>query len=494
MKTMGKKYLKSIGCTVLLVLAVFSVAKAQNENDVLRYGLQYPEGDPVSMIMPATSYAAGFGSYQQNPASSAFFKDSFVSFGLDDRYVNEKGTYINTTTHHDNQFNVGNVGFAYKLPTKRGKFVFGAGYSQSHDYNRALAGYGYNKKTSITDYYASSYSSEALYNAAYDAYTVDEVYDDNDNYLYSVSIFGGPDVYKGINQNFNLTERGVLGEYSFFLGVEIAKNFDVGASIGVLSGDYQYKRHFLESDTKNVYEDAIIDSDDGYTDVDHILSKDAFHDTFSGFSARLGFIYEISPHFNIGAAYQFKNKLHISEDYSTHIRNTLDNGDYYTGKVEGKYKYKVVRPGRLNIGITAKDISGFTISASAQRVAYSTGQIEFSDVDEQSSENTINHNIGSDLDNVFNLRIGIAYQLNNQFTPRIGYGHYPSPTKLVDAARNFYSAGFSVHLSPTATFNAAAQLGIWDDQDALYTTPKGTEVADENVKHWNIMAGLTFYF
>jgi hypothetical protein len=497
MKTMGKKYLKAVVSAVLLVVAGCHLARAQSENDVLRYSLQYPEGDPVSMIMPATSYAAGFGSYQQNPASAAFFKRSFVSIGASDRYVNEKGMYIrNTSNYSDNQFNVGDVGFVYKAPTSRGKFVFGAGYSQSHDYNRALSGHGYNNITTITDFWASSFSSNALNQAAFDAYTINDQDDNNGQPLYSYSIFrdanGGS--YQGIEQNFNLTERGTLGEFSAFLGVELAKNFEVGASIGVISGGYQYKRHFLESDTKNVYDAAIIKTDDGYTDVDHILSKDAFHDTFTGFSARLGFIYQVTPHFNIGAAYQFKNVLHINEDFGTHIRNTLDNGDFFTGKDLGKFKYKTVRPGRLNLGITAKNISGFTISASAQRVAYSRSRIEFDDLQDQSVQDQINGNIESDLNDVFNLRIGLAYQVNNQFTPRIGYGHYPSPTKLVDAARNFYSAGFSARLSRSATFNAAAQLGMWKDRDALYTTPKGIEAAKENVKHWNIMAGFTFYF
>lgn len=62
------------------------------------------------------------------------------------------------------------------------------------------------------------------------------------------------------------------------------------------------------------------------------------------------------------------------------------------------------------------------------------------------------------------------------------------------SARNFFSAGFSARLSSHTTFNAAAQLGMWKDHDILYSTPKGVEVADESVKHWNVMAGFTFYF
>lgn len=358
MKPMGKKYLKLIASTVLLVLAGCQIAKAQNASDVLRYSLQYPEGDPVSMIMPATSYAAGFGSYQQNPASAAFFKRSFVSIGVSDRYVNEEGTYIfNTSNYDDNQFTIGDVGFVYKLPTSRGKFVIGAGYSQSSDFNRALSGLGYNEETTITDHWANLDPSTDLSDAAYNAFAIDDInniVNGKKYYLCSISVFrGGTSCnkpygkYPGIFQNFNLTKGGVLGEYSAFMAVEIAKNLEVGVSIGGISGNYHYKRHFLESDTKHLYEETVIDSNGdgvGDTDVDHILTRNEVNSSFSGFTARLGFIYQVSPHFNIGAAYQFKNVLHINEDYSTHIKNTLDNGDYFKGKDLGKYNFKVVRP------------------------------------------------------------------------------------------------------------------------------------------------------
>lgn len=183
MKHVGKKCLRFIGSTILLILLASQIAKAQDETEVLRYSLQYPEGDPISMIMPATSYAAGFASYQQNPASVAFFDHSFLSIGLSDQYVSEKGTYLfNTATKSNNQFNVADVGFVYKVPTSQGKLVLGLGYSQSQDFNRALSGYGYNGITSITDFYASSFSSNDLYNLAYNTFTISKMFDDKGNF------------------------------------------------------------------------------------------------------------------------------------------------------------------------------------------------------------------------------------------------------------------------------------------------------------------------
>jgi opacity protein-like surface antigen len=418
---------------------------------------------------------------------------------------------------------LGDIVFVYNFPTTQGKLTIGGGYSQSHDYNRALSGHGFNGITTITDSYASLPQDDPLNQAAYNAYAIDDVVDADGNYIKSKSIFRflpAGESYRGINQHFNLTERGVLGEFSAFIATELVKNLMVGASIGVISGSYAYKRPFLEIDAENNYDsDNFIDSnDDGTydTDIDQILSKDKINDSFTGFSARLGVVYQVSPHFNIGVGYQFKNVLHIDDKYGTHIKTTMDNGVVFRNKELGEYKYKVVRPARLNVGITAKNDAGFTISASEQYVAYSNAHIKFNELSSASAQNGINNYIADNLNDVFNLRLGLAYKVSDAFTPRISYAYYPSPTESPDSkasfqsfrwiprsvfgvgrkGRHFYSAGFSADLSGGVVFNAAAQLGMWDDRDALYYSPpaNGTEVVDEKVKHWNIMGGFRFYF
>jgi long-subunit fatty acid transport protein len=498
---MGKKYPGFIFIASFLMLANASLY-AQDAGDVLRYSLQYPEGDPVSMVMPGVSNAGGFGTYQQNPAAMALFDGSFFTFGLSDRNVHEKGDYLNNTSKYgNNQVSLGDIGFVYNFPTTQGKLTIGGGYSQSHDYNRALSGYGRNDSTTITDAYASLPRGKPLNQAAYDAYAIDDV-SGTDR---SKSIFRFPrsgeaySGYPGINQRFHLTERGALGEYSFFIATELVKHLMAGVSIGVISGNYEYDRPFLEVDANNDYnsKDFIASQNDSTfdTDIDQILSKDHINDSFTSFSARLGLVYQANQHINIGASYQFKNVLHINEKFGTRIKTTMDNGVTFPGKDLGEYKYKVVRPGRLNLGITAKDIAGFTVSASAEHVAYSNAHIKFNGLENADDQNAINSEVGESLNDVFNIRAGLAYRVNDLFTPRISFARYPSPTKDVKAARQFYSAGFSAVLSEGVVFNIAAQLGTWNDQDALYSSPgHGTEVVNEKVKHWNIMGGFRFYF
>lgn len=501
MKSMGKICLKIV--LPILGLALLQTATyGQGAGDVLRYSLQYPGYDPVSLVMPGVSDATGFGAYQENPASMAFVDESFMSFGLSGRYVEEEATYLgNTSGFDDNQLGVSNAGFVYKVPTARGKLTVGAGYSQSHDYNRALAGNARNNLSTITDFYASLPIDDPLNEAAFNAYAIDDVEDQNGN-VYSLSIFRflpEGQQYPGINQRFEVTERGQIGEYSAFVATEVLKDLVVGASVGILNGDYHYRRDFLEVDTQGDYDGDFIETEEGLTDIDRILSEDTIDATFSGLSARLGLVYELTPNFNVGASYQFKNTLHIQENFGTTIRTTMDNGVEFTGEDFGTFEYKITRPARFYIGATAREFNGFTLSASAERVDYSEGSIQFEELDYADLEEQENSIVNSNLEEVYNLRFGLEYKVNDQFTPRIGYAYYPSPTgdfedASLDGDRRFYSAGFTARISEHTKINLGAQLGRWDDQNTLYSTPDVTEVATEEVHHWNIMGGVIFTF
>ena len=504
---MGKKCLLTIFGILFLGL-LHSPLKAQGADEVLRYGLQYPSYDPVTMIMPGVSDAAGFGSYQENPASAALFEESFLSFGLSDRYVNEDGTYLgNTRSLDDNRASVSDIGFVYNVPTARGRLTIGGGYSQSHDYNRAIAGKARNNLSTITDSYARLSIDNPLNTAAFNAYAIDD-FQNASGQTESRSVFRFPvgGGYPGIDQNFELTERGTLGEYSAFIATELLKNFIIGASIGVINGSYKYERDFLETDSQGDYNGNFVDTDDdgqGDTDIDNILSEDIIENEFSGLSARLGLVYQVAPNINIGASYQFKNVLHVDESFDTYITTAMDNTIVYSDEDFGSIDYKIVRPARFNVGITAKDLSGLTISASAERIDYSEGRIRFNDIEFADQENFENDIVRSNLEEVYNFRLGLEYKISDEFIPRVGYGYYPSPTgdfenEDLNGDRQFYSAGFTAQVSENVKLNLGAQLGRWDDRNTLYLFDDNNEtfgeVVNEEVNHWNIMGGLTVGF
>jgi len=489
---MAKQCLKFIITAAFLMIFNTSL-QAQGAADVLRYSLQYPSYDPVSLVTPGVSDATGFGSFQGNPAVTALFDESFFSFSLSDQYVSEDGTFRGNVTDFDNnQVSVGNIGFVYKVPTQQGKLTIGGGYSQSHDFNRALAVTGRNNQSTITDSFIST-PDDSLFFAAFDAFAIDNV-DPDDSSSEVASIFRVDSPFQGIDQTSELTERGVLGEFSAFIATEFLKDLVVGASIGVISGDYEFRRDFLESDTQNDYETQFEDENGNLTGVDNILVEDRIDASFAGFSLRFGAVYQLTPNFTIGGSYQFRNVLNVEEEFNTAITNTLDDGFQFFDDAPGAFEYQIVRPARANVGITAKDLAGVTISASAERVAYSQGRIEFNEIDLQDAENFENNIVESNLEDVVNLRFGLEYKITDQFIPRIGYAYFPSPTRNVDAERQFFSGGFTAEVSEDVNFNIGAQLGVWQDENTLYTSDFGDEFAQEDVMHLNVMGGFTFKF
>lgn len=491
----SKNTSKIIAFTLLFLvgLGFSNTAKAQSATDVLRYSLQYPSYDPVTMVMPGVATATGFGAFQENPAVMALFDKSFFTAGLSDRYVSETGDFLgNDATFDINSLGISHAGFLYKFPAARGSLVFGGGYSLSTGYNRALSGFGYNEQTTLTDSYVLT-PDDVLFFAAFDAFAIDyataaQSYDE------TASIFRVDSPYQGIEQTFEITEEGTSGEYSAFIATELLKGLMVGASIGTITGNYSYKRDFIETDSKQMYETQFTDDQGNIIGIDNILSVDTIDATFTGFSARIGVLYQITPHFNVGAGYQFPSIIFIDEEFNTTITNMLDDGYIYEEEAPGNISYKVKRPGRLYVGVAATDISGLTFSASVEKVDYTNARIKFDDIEFTDLENSINDNVQANLSDVYNVRLGMEYTISDMLTPRVGYGFYPSPEDNKNTDRHFYSAGFTSKITNNINLSGGVQYVTWNDETQLYSSTFGDEVVNESVNRWNIMAGFTYYF
>jgi long-subunit fatty acid transport protein len=484
---------------VLLSLLVISAAKtyAQSADDVLRYSLEYPSYDPISLVVPAVSQPTGFGAVQENPAVLGLVDDSFFSFDLSTRYIDETSQYLgNSSNFSNNQTSIGELGFVYKVPTTRGSLVVGGGYSQTTDFNRAFSASGRNNQSTITDFYNVT-PDDSLFFAAFDTYAIDFATTDS-SFANTASIFrfddGDSNVgYEGINQDVETTERGKFGEYSLFIASEVLKNFTVGASVGFINGSYNYKREFLESDRQNDYSSTFIDSDgDGQpeTDIDNILSKDRIEAQIQAFSARLGFVYQPIENLNVAASYEFPSKLFIDEDFNTEIITTFDNGVQFSDDAPGSFSYKIIRPQRIKAGLTVTRFKGLTVSASVEAVQYSNGEIQFDEISLNQFENSINQTVRSSLNDVINWRGGLEYKITDSFTPRVGYAYFPSPSDGIDSARQFINGGFSAELTRGLMFDFGLQYSFWEDQNVLYSAPSATEVVQEDVTRLHVMVGI----
>jgi len=463
----------------LLCLVVGSPAYSQNVNDPLLFsnqavlfGDQREIINPVSGVMPGTAFASGFGAFLDNPASIALFKDSFGEFGLTYSSVSEDASFLGNTRSLDaGDTNISNVGFIYSFPTTQGSLVVGAGYNQHSSGNRALGFSARNERSTITDQFkapGNTYSDIAFNTFATD---YGDEFEDWDESIFRTGFdqFGD---FLGIRQQGEIFQKRTGGEYSAFIATEFQPNLLVGASIGLVAGRFEYDRVFQEVDEFNDYNFQAIDSDgDGEvdTDIDNIILSDEVSSRYSGFRGRFGGLYKMTPNVNIGASYTLPSTISVDENFDASIRTTFDNGEVFDDAVDGQFSYSVKYPGKTNVGIAVQDLNGFSISVAADYTDYSNVELDFEEEELFEEELAENQFISEEFDAVWNVKGGMAYRVNPDFTFRVGYGHQPSRFKNGMDDRDLYSAGASFALTQNTLFEIGALYTRWEEDSAVYT-------------------------
>ena len=466
--------------------------------------------DPITIVMPGTAYAAGFGSFLDNPASAALYNESFGVFGLAHTNVNESAQFVNSSrTLSDNQFNLSNAGFVYSFPTAQGSLVVGAGYNQHTVFNRALGFRGRNEQTSITDQFKTPGSTYA--DIAFNTFAIDygDEFEDWDESIFRIGFpeFGD---YLGISQQGEIFESGYGGEYSFFAATEFQENLMVGVSLGVLNGRYKYDRLFQEVDNFNEYDSDFIDTNDdgtGNTDIDNILLQDRIRSNYTGIKLRAGVIYKLSDILNVGASYTMGTRMEVEEIFDANIQTTFDNGVTFEDELKSEFTYYVEMPSRTSVGFSLNNLNNLSVSAAAEYVNYGGTRIDFNDGSLFEDEIAENEFIENNFRSVWNLRAGVQYQVNEGLTLRGGYTFLPSKFENGTDDRSIFSFGTGIKLSPGVQLEFAAQYKYWDEVSAVYDyaeydysvlpdDPPNFTVRSENasrsVDRWKVLSTIRF--
>ncbi len=505
--------------TVLILGSGFQQSMGQNTNPVnsLLYSNQAnmfsEQGsamDPVSLVMPGTAYAGGFGSFLDNPASAALFNRSFSEFGLAYTAVNESAEFANSPQSlDDNQFNLSNAGLVYSFPTTQGSLVVGAGYNQHTVFNRALGFRGRNDQTTITDGFKAPGSIYS--DIAFNTFAIDygDEFEDWDESILRMGFDQWGD-YLGMRQQGEIFESGYGGEYSFFAATEFQQDLMIGVSLGILNGRYKYDRLFQEVDNFNVYNDQFIDTDNdgnGDTDIDNILLQDQIRTDYTGFKFRVGMIYRLNEVVNVGGSFTPGTRMKVDEKFDANILTTFDNGVAYEDELNTEFTYYVEMPSRTSVGISVNNLNGFTVSTAAEYVNYAGTRIDFDDGDLFEDELAENEFIENNFRAVWNLRGGIAYQIPDGVTLRGGYSYLPGKFESADNNRSVISFGMGIELTPAVRLELAGRYKTWDETSAVYdyaeydysvlpdeppTHTFGSENASRSVERWQTLATIRF--
>lgn len=461
------------------LVATVNQVTAQNPNNALLYsnqavhfGDQGSANDPISVIMPGTGFKSGLGSFIDNPASLALYRDGFAEFGLSFRNVEENATYLGQSGSNDNQNNnFSNFGFLYSFPTVQGSFVVGAGYTQHTIFDRVLGFRARNSNSSITDKFKADGSP--YQEIAFDTFATEsgDGFEDWDESIFRIGFDNFGD-YLGIRQQGEIIQNGYNGEYSIFFATEFQENIMVGASLGILTGRFNYSRIFQEIDEFNDYDssDFIDSSGDGFgdTDIDRITLDDQVRSRYAGFRARVGTLYRVNDNVSVGASYAFPTTIEVDEIFDAEIVTRFDNGSEFSAITDSEFSYKIKYPSRVSLGLGINDIEGLSISLSTEYINYASTEIDFQESSLFEDELIENDFISDSYSSVWNIRAGVSYDFSKDLTVRAGYSFLPS--RFLDGSddRNIYAAGAGFSVTDNIRFEIAAQYTQWDETSSVY--------------------------
>lgn len=474
--------------TLILVLAITnSELMSQNRFDALRFSQTTPSYDAVSILLGGGTSARfnGFGSSYQNPATAAMSDNSVFSFGFGFREVTENSTYIGSQTQFsDQQSGLTNLGYLFRFPTTTGSLVIGGSYNQIADFNRTTSVDVFNSAHTITDYFLID-PGDQYFETAFNAFAIE--YDDFFDEYFNVLRADGN--FRGMHQYGELTERGQLGEFNILLSTEFQPNLFVGGSIGVVTGDYAYRRTFIEEDRQNNYANAAYD-------VDLILNEDKINASITGINARLGVVYVPVEGLSFGMSYTTKTKLDIDERYSTFIQSdykTFDEDGFnrYDDTFKGEFEYIVYRPAIFSAGVSIGILPFLDADMTVERVNYS--EIEFKGLGIL-PDITENQAIRSEFEDVYNIRAGVTFKTGSNINPRFGYAYNPSPRKLFDAGVTYLSAGAGIQMGNNFTLDVGLQFASFNDELDLYNYGFGVATVSQSVEKFQGVIGVTYKF
>jgi len=501
-----------------LFLSVSSIAQ-DGESPIsykslaIQTSIQNSNGDASSAATTSVSSFNGFGSFIDNPAVMALADGSFYTIGWINQSNKQTNGYLGTlNTSEFSNTTFSNLGLVYKVPTERGSFVLGGGYNLISKNSDEVFLDAFNSGNTITDLFKQADSD---YNGiAFDAFATNFRNDMSDEIESIFRVDDRANGFQGIDQFADISNHKTIGEISVFASTEIQKNLFVGLSLGLLTGTVRYDRNFEEVDSEDIYSDDVIPADGGNpaTDIFSVKLTDDINTDFYAFLGRGGVIFKPYSFLNLGASITLPSRMFITENYFSNIDTELDDFTaFLDNSFSGEFDYSVTRPAEFKIGASLVNLSGFSLSASAEYIDYGstkidltlnsvTGDLSPSDIALLAEDESLtNGAIESDFLAVINFRSHASYVLSNGVKLTAGYALYPGKEKTFQFDQSVYSGAVSFPISPQISLDISGQYLSQSDRSIVYEFENDLNQLIQNsiskdIERINIIAGVKFHF
>jgi long-subunit fatty acid transport protein len=461
-----------ICCLVILVTMVIQLTQAQYAEDALRYS-QLGLGVGARELGMGNATVGGVNDYTAlfwNPAGLALERENEFSFGLSHLGYSNDVSYLGTKTTSDNNvLNLNNLGLVYAVPTTQGSLTFAFGFNRAANYTTTASMSAFNPSSSVIQSLDPNMSS----------------------WLYLLDTTNKPIVTGNVQQIINVLEGGGLNHWTAGGAMDIGKNLSIGVSFNFASGSYSYDRNFVESDTRNFY-----------NDFQQFNYESTFNDDINGFNALFGLMYRRPEVYSIGFAIRTATTYDISETFSDNASSQFKTpdtaGNYsYSYSVPNSTKYKVTTPYVLSAGVSVQPLDWLLLAGDLEYTDWTQMELGGGGLD-FSSENS---RIKNEMRATTNLRGGIEVSLFSLgLKLRGGIIDNPSPWKGDPSSRDqlYYTGGIGLQLDERTVLNAAYAYGTWKTLRTNYSyTVSGITYdvgTDETVTTSNLNLTLSYRF
>lgn len=425
---------------------------AQTDVDALRYSQTTFNGTARSVGMGGAFGAHGgdFSALSINPAGIAFYQKSELTLTPSFVYQNTTSDFLrNSISDNKYNFNFGNTGLIISIVSKDNDATthkwmnlnFGFGYNRLNNFQSKSEYEGMNPNNSLLDSYLEKVNNGAgtnqwdmatrfpfNANLAYMTWLINPI-DSIDTTHYNNVIHNAGEL-----QRKTVTTTGGMGEYVFSFGANYSNRLYLGATLGVVTLQYNETSTYEETDKNNTIS--------GFKSFS--LGQN-LSTTGNGYNFKFGMLCRATDWLRIGASVHTPTFLMMKDEYSASIKSYWDNTDttYSKDSPNGSFNYNLTTPlkATASASITIGKIGMF--SADYEIVDYSQSRLN------SSTDNFFdaNSSIQEKYTIAKNVRGGTEWRYE-QYNFRCGYAFYGSPFKSnvgsADFSRTSYTLGFGI--------------------------------------------------
>lgn len=470
-----------------IIVRIFLIANfltisgvAQNYNDAIRVGFPGLGLDARALGMGNTFVAISDNASATyfNPAGLALIKNSMLAAGFNFANFNNDVSFLgNESSSKTNGTKFNQASIVLPFPTKRGSMVVGIGYNQSKDLSGIVKFNGFNSGPT------SKIQSLLDTDVPFDLYLTDE--------LNNTPINGN------LNQSGTILNTGSINDWNFSGAIEVAKNTFIGGNFTIHTGSFESNNDYYEDDTKNIYQDVTAVGEPQTTDFRTFNFKNLLRWAISGWSGKLGMMYQWESFMRLGLTIQFPKIYTIEETFDVNGSSEFGTGQKYfldTYKYSDQVKYDIQTPYEFTGG-AAFNLSFLIITGQASIIDYT--QMEFKNPEgiDQSFFSEQNSVIKQTMRVAYNGNIGA--ELTLPLLPiklRAGAIYQQSPFEADDPEfdRKYLTAGVGFNFEGVFGIDIAYAYGWWKDIGDNYDANVSRTYQD--IKQQTVMLTTTFRF